>query len=388
MACAFNQSFSGFAVMKLDFQFLQERAMELRCAEVCTFVNPRPIIVRGISATLRERKGLACSITEYQDYLRLESVAGIEAWHGPFIHGSRITAAVLAAVLGLVGAKTSIAHTVEALGPVWRSNASACSAVEAALWDLACRMEELPLWRLLRPNGRMGYPEFYGSVLGFAPEDVDVLFDVIAAGNHIAKWTINPCLDIAAQIQKLRALGIPWRSIALDAHGGLDLAQAESIHRCAPSLAWLEDPFTTEEHPGWSSSGLPPLVVGEHFHSTDALLRVAMLPAVYMINLEVEQLGITHACKVFAELHNRGLFCLMHGRSMILSSHLAVAFPEVIRSVESHLTYLPERMATVFPEESEFSPRRIANNTLTHAGCGAEPAPTAQLIAREEVFNG
>lgn len=374
--------------MTPGFDLLRHRSIELRRAEVCTFVNRRPVVVRGISAELRERQGLPCAITGSQDYLRLESVTGVEAWHGPFTYGSGITAAALAAKWKLVGAKTSIAYALEALNPVWCSNASVCSAIESALWDLASRMEQVPLWRTLRPDGRMACLEFYGSALGLAPDDTDVLIGVIAAGYPVAKWTIDPSTDIAAQVKRIGALGLPWRAVALDAHGGLDLAQAECIHRHAPRLAWLEDPFPSEDHPGWTASGLPPLVVGERFHSADALLRMAMLPAVYSANFEVERLGITRACEVIGKLHGHGRVCLLHGRAMILSSHLAVAFPETVRAVENHLVYAPERLATVCPEESEFDPRRIASVTLTRAGCGAEPAESAELVAREEVLNG
>jgi hypothetical protein len=59
-----------------------------------------------------------------------------------------------------------------------------------------------------------------------------------------------------------------------------------------------------------------------------------------------------------------------------------------VRAVENHLVYAPERLATVCPEELEFAPRRIASVTLTRAGCGAQPAESAELIAREEVLNG
>jgi L-alanine-DL-glutamate epimerase-like enolase superfamily enzyme len=351
--------------------------------EVCTFANPAPVTVRGVSAVVRERAGLPNTIAAAQNYLRLTSTAGVEGWFGPFVPNSGISAATLAEHWKLIGSGATVGSAVEALNPVWDRNPGVCAALEIALWDLQCRTIGLPLWRLLRPHDGQASPQFYASALGIASEHVTVLQTLLNAGYPVVKWTVDPLADLAAQMSSIASAGVAWRSIALDAHCRLDLARVRRLHQLAPDLAWLEDPFATDT--AWDASDFPRIVTGEDLCSPQELVRLSRLPGVYAVNLEVGRLGITRACATIAALLRP---CLLHGRAAPVSMHLAAAFPEAVHAIENHIVYAPERLATVCFEDAEFDPRRLWPRVIAEPGCTTAPPPAALLSAREDVLHG
>ena len=366
--------------MRSFYDFIH-RPITLRTVEMCTYVTRELVVSEGVYALVRQRTGLPCGLSERQMYLHLRTVDGLEGWYGPLTRWSNVTGSTLAVVLRLLGRNISIAGALKVLKPLWPRNPTSCAAVDCALWDLICRSERLRLWRAIAREGSAlkRDPPFYGSALGLALEHVGVLVDVLAAGYPLAKWALNAQKPIEEQLSKIMALHIGWDSIALDAHGGLSVAQVKRIYHLAPGLCWLEDPFSSEDDHKWTRAGvegnkrLPRLIVGEDVDSPERLEELAAYPAVHAVNLEVERLGVTRAILVIRSLKAQGRVCHLHGRALVPSSHLAIAYPDVARWVEIHLAFALERLATVRRGDSAFDPREIVRYCLEREGLGVEP---------------
>lgn len=367
---------------------LLNRLISLQSVEVCTYTTHETVNLAGVCKFIRQRRGLSSRFNVAKAYLRLKTGDGLEGWCGPFDNWSNVTLSALADAIHLIGRKTSIANAFEALKNLWPQNPTICAAVDCALWDLVCRSEGLSLWRSLsREHPVSSNPPFYGSALGLSLEHVDVLPNVLAAGYPVAKWTLNVEDPLEEQLSRIGSLGIGWDSIALDAHGRLSIAQAKAIYEIAPSLSWLEDPFPSWDRKTWLLAGdknskFPRLVLGEDINSWERLATLALMPGVYAINLEVERLGITGSILLMKSLNNHDSICHLHGRALIPSSHLAVAYPDVVRRVEIHLAFAIERLATIDRPSSISDPRDIVYNCLQQQGIGVKPVTNVPSIVQ------
>jgi L-alanine-DL-glutamate epimerase-like enolase superfamily enzyme len=226
-------------------------------------------------------------------------------------------------------------------------------------------------------------PPFYGSTIGLDLEHVSVLLDVFATGYPLAKWTLNVKETIEEQLSRIRDLGIGWESIALDAHGRLNVSEVKRIHKLAPGLSWLEDPFPSKDDDKWTiasaqySNQFPPLVVGEYIDSVERLEEMAAFPTTHAVNLEVERLGLTKSVLLIRSLKAKGRTCYLHGRALIPSSHLAIAYPDVVQWVENHLAFALERLATVHRSDSVYDACAIVSYCLEQEGIGVKPSREA-----------
>ncbi|HKO44910.1 MAG TPA: enolase C-terminal domain-like protein [Pyrinomonadaceae bacterium] len=222
-------------------------------------------------------------------------------------------------------------------------------------------------------------PPLYGSCLGLDIEEVTVLLDVFSSGYRLAKWTLNANRSIEGQVNRFQFLGAECEFIAFDAHAGLSIDQVKTVQQLAPALAWLEDPFPSEDLSKWISAAyegreqIPLMVVGEDVFLPERLEELIRLPSVHALNLEVELLGITRSVGLLTKLRDLGRVCHLHGRAIIPSSHLWRAFPDVVRWVECHLAFASERLATVECAERATDPREIASHCLSQEGMGVMP---------------
>jgi L-alanine-DL-glutamate epimerase-like enolase superfamily enzyme len=228
-----------------------------------------------------------------------------------------------------------------------------------------------------------GSPPFYGSALGLSLQHAHVMHEVLSSSYRIVKWSLNFEISIDEQLLAISRLGVPWTSIALDAHGRLTVEETRTIQDFAPELAWLEDPFPSADDENWNravaetSGRIPRLVVGEDVFSVERIEDLAILPVVHAVNLEVERLGITRSIHLFHGLMARSQTCHLHGRALVPSSHLALAFPSIVRWVECHLAFGFERLATIEGAEPSADPRAIVNYCLNQKGIGVKPTARA-----------
>lgn len=371
---------------------LMHRPIALRGAELIRCVSPKLRVQASIPRLVRRMRGLPLRFSVTQSYLHLRAQNGADGWFGPLDERSRLEPQRLAQKLHLVGRARSIADVAALLEPNWSREPMTCSAIDGALWDLVCRSEGQPLWRLLAQQNTRITPAVYASALGLTSKRAGIVRDIAAAGYPLVKWTLDSGQSIEKQVSELLSLDIGANMIALDAHGRLSIDHLKRLARLAPDFAWLEDPFASSDAQAWAClvcmdlRGLPPMVVGEDAGSRERVMQVSAFPAVHALNLEVERLGITNAVRTIKFLRSVGRPCHLHGRMPVVSCHLAMAFPDVVRWVEEHLAFTVERLATVRRPESIVGTQAIVQWCVEHKGIGVEPSEHMDCVIQHVVL--
>jgi D(-)-tartrate dehydratase len=160
----------------------------------------------------------------------------------------------------------------------------AVGLIDAALWDLAAKRAEMPLWRYLsRLEGAEGQPTAAVYVSGGhyrAENDVECLCDdvrrAMADGHRRFKIKIGG-KEMGADLKRIEAiLRIlePQMHLAVDANSGFDLDNALNCVEALGNypLMWLEEPFNPlnyESHRELAARSKMPLAVGENLFSVD-----------------------------------------------------------------------------------------------------------------------
>jgi D(-)-tartrate dehydratase len=161
----------------------------------------------------------------------------------------------------------------------------AVGLLDAALWDLAAKAAEVPLWHYLieqkhaSNGGSAAVADVYASGGHYRPHhDLEGLCDdirgAIAQGHRRFKIKIGGA-ELGEDVERVEAvLAIlePRMSLAVDANGAFD---RESAQRCAEAFAgyplmWLEepvDPLDFEAHRALAERTSIPLAVGENLFS-------------------------------------------------------------------------------------------------------------------------
>ena len=131
----------------------------------------------------------------------------------------------------------------------------AVGLIDAALWDLAAKIADVPLWHLLAsrngaPNGVAKVPVYASGGHYRSSNDLALLGDEIRqamdAGNTRFKIKIGGA-DIKTDLSRIEAvlsLLAPGMSLAVDANGAFDRNTAEAFLKELPryAIAWLEEP--------------------------------------------------------------------------------------------------------------------------------------------------
>lgn len=163
-----------------------------------------------------------------------------------------------------------------------------CGAVgllDAALWDLAAKQKDEPLWRLLGHQFNDGAVdpviEVYASGGYYRPsDDIEALREdvrrAIAQGHRRFKIKIGG-VELSADLQRIEAvLGIlePGMSLAVDGNGTFDRASALRYVEALSTypLAWIEEPVPPldfELHREVAAHSNLPLATGENLFSAD-----------------------------------------------------------------------------------------------------------------------
>jgi L-alanine-DL-glutamate epimerase-like enolase superfamily enzyme len=149
------------------------------------------------------------------------------------------------------GCWSAMVRAVRNMG--WRGVcANAISAVDIALWDLKARLLDLPLFKLLGAE-RSSVP-IYGSG-GFTSYSIERLRDQLGGwverdGCRWVKMKIgsNPADDPRRIEAALDAIGDA--TLFIDANGACSRKQALAVAQRFPSVAWFEEPVSSDDLEG------------------------------------------------------------------------------------------------------------------------------------------
>jgi L-alanine-DL-glutamate epimerase-like enolase superfamily enzyme len=227
--------------------------------------------------------------------------------------------------------------------------ASALSAVDIALWDLAAQARGLPLWRHL--GGSRGEAPVYasGGLYGLnktAERLADELAGYIARGFRAVKMKVGalPPEEDATRVRKVREVLGPETDLLIDGVYSLTPAGARQfwdlVSPCR--IAAFQSPIPADDFDGMAAltaAGLP-LMGLEAEYRPDLVRHLVERPAVAILQLALVACGGISAARRFIALAGaRGLPCSLEVSSSAVAElaalHLAAAHAQVI-SVEMH----------------------------------------------------
>lgn len=229
----------------------------------------------------------------------------------------------------------------------------ALGAVNIALWDLAAKQADQPLWKLLRQHRTAGSdvpqeetPEplvAYNTDIGWLDRTVDQLTENAKRACHeegfrAVKMKVGkPDLsdDIARVAAVRRAIGDDV-TLMVDANGKWDLATASAA---APQLAdagvaWVEEPLWYDDvaaHAELAKVGNPAVAIGEQLYNVYEFSNFMRAGAVHVVQPDVTRLcGVSEWCAVTDAALAAGLSVVAHAGDMgQVHVHTSYAYREV-----------------------------------------------------------
>jgi D-galactarolactone cycloisomerase len=279
--------------------------------------------------------------------VRVVTDQGLEGWGEGFGHAccpatravvdTQLAPAVLGEdardIRGLMARLARRLHLFGRNGP----HVYALSALDVALWDIAGKASNLPLWRLLG-GAPIGALPAYASLLRYS------------APAEVAK-ACKRALDLGYRAIKLHEIDAPQVAAARDAVGPeisimLDtncpwtVDQAITMaRRLQPyGLAWLEEPlWPPEDHAGLARirrEGGVPIAAGENAAGLFDVRAMLDTGAVDIIQPSVAKIGgVTEAMKIAAVAEAIGIrfvpHCAYFGPGFLASLHLAATLAPV-----------------------------------------------------------
>jgi L-alanine-DL-glutamate epimerase-like enolase superfamily enzyme len=277
----------------------------------------------------------------------------------------------------------------------------AVGLIDAALWDLAAKRADVPLWRRLaelEPASDIcrASADVYASGGHYRPQnDIENLCDdvgrAIAQGHRRFKIKIGgAALDIdLKRIEAVLKMLEPDMSLAVDGNNGFDLDTALAYVRVlgAYPLMWLEEPVNPLDYESHrivaEQSGIP-LAVGENLFSADDarnLLRYGGLRRDRdMLQFDISlSYGIVEYRRILDELAERGWSrsrCAPHA-GHLLALHAVAGFGLGLAELAMDTT-------TLFGKLTSHVTLCEGKATLPEAaGAGFEASP-----AYAEIFGG
>lgn len=218
------------------------------------------------------------------------------------------------------------------------------NAIDQALWDLAARHAQMPLYRFL--GGRSPEVAAYASGLCYhlSDEQLHAFYARAAANGYQAFKVKVGHKDPEWDLQRLR--------IVSEATGGLGRYMVDANEAWTPNVTirrirryedagfrihWVEDPILRTDFAGLRhlrrSLGTVQVNSGEYLDA-DAKLALIAADAVDVININD---GISDGLKVARACASRGLPVTLGNTIMNIGAHLGAALPEVDMVEDSQL---------------------------------------------------
>jgi O-succinylbenzoate synthase len=191
-----------------------------------------------------------------------------------------------------------------------RGNKMARAAVECAIWDLAARQQNKPLWQLL---GGTQAEINCGVSLGLEESDAAMLSKIekeVAAGYQRIKIKIKPGRDYE-MIRVLRR-AYPHITMSVDANSAYTLADVELLKSLDEfNLLMIEQPLTYDDivdHAALQPQLKTAICLDESILGVDDARKALQLGACRIINIKLGRVsGHTEARKIQAYCHERGV---------------------------------------------------------------------------------
>lgn len=227
------------------------------------------------------------------------------------------------------------------LEPWRREYASALTALDLALWDLAGKAAGLPVRDLLG-GFRKRIPN--AMTIGIMPleKTLEEARGILASGRFAEiklKLGLDPDLDIA-RVKAVRALVGPDFPLHVDANQGYDRERALAVLTAlaGEGIAFAEQPVAAADHEAlkWVSERSPvPVMADEAVHSPEDALALARIGACSMLNIKLQKIGgISRAMEALAIARSAGLPCLIGCMTetvvgITAGAHVALGSPAV-----------------------------------------------------------
>ena len=151
----------------------------------------------------------------------------------------------------------------------------AISAVDIALWDIKCKIQEQPLWKAAGGHDRSCQAYCGGIDLGFSLEKlVRNVESYITQGFHAVKIKIGKP-DLKEDVHRVKAVREHIGDdviFMVDANYSLDVQKAiQASKSLAPyDIYWFEEPIIPDDYTGYAEiaeSTTIPLAMGENLHT-------------------------------------------------------------------------------------------------------------------------
>jgi D-galactarolactone cycloisomerase len=313
----------------------------MKITKVQTIVLNLPMLIEGATPMLGGRPRTSIDML----LVRVETDAGITGWGEAF--GHRIfpaTRAAIDTVLGplCVGRDPSqiaaihddlqrVLHGIGRNGPAMY----ALSGLDIALWDIAGKAANQPLYRLLGGSSRADLPA-YASLLRYGAAEAVARYteQALARGYRLIKLHEITVPEVKAA----RDVAGPGMPIMIDTNCPWTVAQAiEMARRLAPlDPYWLEEPVWPPENlTGLAevrARGGLPTAAGENYGTVWEFRRAFEAGAVTYAQPSVTKVGgVTEMRKVMTLAETFGIQVVPHsayfGPGLLASIHCIAAMP-------------------------------------------------------------
>ncbi len=209
----------------------------------------------------------------------------------------------------------------------------ALGMVDIALWDLAARRAELPLWKLL--GGR--HPELCtyntdGGWLNFSTEElVNDMTAMTGAGWTKVKMKVgarDPVADLD-RVRKVRAALPAGTQLMVDVNQRWDLVTARRMSAALADLdvVWIEEPLHPDDiagHAALARYSKVPVALGENVYNLEQFDAFLRADAVDIVQVDVTRVGgITEWLRIAHHAQASGRWVVPHaGDMMQVHQHL------------------------------------------------------------------